>query len=104
MSNGATYFQKGDTQYFYVDSSGKFILNKDTMILDDILGVHSIKNYNKMIENSAWTDNPGLSYLNTQYRLLPIGSEVYFSQNTPPTLYKKVASDKWLKLSTEVVS
>ena len=104
MSNGATYVQKGSTQYFYVDSSGKLILNKDTMILDDILGVHSIKNYNKMIENSAWTANPSLSYLNTQYRLLPIGSEVYFSQNTPPTLYKKVASDKWLKLSTEVVS
>lgn len=104
MDNGATYFQKDKTQYFYVDGNGRFILNKDTMILDDILGVHNIKNFNKMIENSAWTSNPSLSYLNTQYRLLPIGSEVYFSQNTPPTLYKKVASDKWLKLSTEVVS
>lgn len=101
MSNGATYFQKGSTQYFYVDGSGRFILNSDTMVLNSQKGVVKLNDFQLFISDSM-TDTPWRNYMNSTYKNLSVGSEVYFPNITTPAIYKKVAIDTWVTIPTTV--
>lgn len=99
LKNGSVYCQKGTKQYWYIEND-IMTINGDSKIIHPLLGRMSIKDFQVFISNPT-TATLSKQTVNTVYANLPIGSEVYFPNNTIPIIYKKVDSTEWVKIAID---